>query len=489
MPKGADSYTMKKPTILWTMNCNLLNQTKHQEHVVENFVKHPETDNELLVVSDMHMTYSAKHADIVLPVHSWLECEYPDITVGPENPFVHMDHGVMDPIYDTKQDGEILALLAEKLDEKVPEEMKEVDSYRAYFEKFLDDDGDVREYIQETLDHGLTTRHIDVEELEKEPKRLKLKTYPRVPFYSQVHDDRPFYTKTGRVEFHKEEDRFIQLGRDDLDHIESPEGTPYGRNEKWPEAGEETNPLYEEGYTYFHNTPHPKYRTHTSWGMTDWNLIWSSRDFGSTSADPAGTERLVDDFTFPQGGGETNEAPPLGEAFAEIHPSDAEKLGVENGDYVRLRGERGDTVVRVMTSERQRPGKAGDLGQVTTWHGWWVQHFPDDEEDEDGIKGFNVTTNIWLDPGQEVDDLVHKGVFGDPNVSDVVDESIAWHGAGLHEGYEETVWAPTGVNRDNLVDVEKYAEADWWPGDARKDDLIQDYIGGSLQSGGTGGES
>ncbi|QIO23368.1 molybdopterin-dependent oxidoreductase [Haloarcula sp. JP-L23] len=484
MPRGAESYTMSKPSVLWTMNCNLLNQTKHQEHVIENFVKHPETENELFVVSDMHMTYSARHADIVLPVPSWLECDYPDVTVGPENPFVQMDHGVMDPLYDTKQDGEIIALVAEKLDEKIPPEERRVDSYREYFAEFLDEDGDVTNYIQAAFDAGITTQDIDVEDLEDGPERLNLKTYPRVPFYSQIHDDRPFYTKTGRMEFHKEEDRFVELDRDDLDHIESVEGTPYEPNAKWPEAGEGSNDLYEEGYQFYYNTPHSKYRTHSSWGMTDWNLIWSARDFGSVSADPEGTERLIDDFSFPEGEGDTSDAPPLGEAFVEMHPSDAADIGVENGDYVRISGIRGDTVVRVMVSERQRPGDAGDMGQLTIWHGWWPQHFPDDEESEDGIKGFNVTTNIWLDPGQETDELVHKGVFGDPNVSDVVDEDVAWHGAELEHGYEETVWAPTGVNRDDLVTVEKYEEADWWPGDARRDDLMEDYIGGSLQGGG-----
>ncbi|WP_458208140.1 molybdopterin-dependent oxidoreductase [Haladaptatus sp. NG-SE-30] len=486
MPKGAKSYTLSKPTILWTMNCNLLNQTKHQEHVINNFTKHPDTSNELFIVSDIHMTYSARYADIVLPVPSWLECDYPDITVGPENPFITMDHGVMDSIYDTMQDGEIIARVAEKLDEKIPESERDI-SYRSYFSEFLDKDGDVRKYIQETLDAGMTTQDIDVKDLEKGPQRLNLKTYPRIPFYSQIHDDRPFYTKTGRMEFHKEEDRLIELGRDDLDHIESVEGTPYGVNKKWDKAKKEKNPLYhDEGYQFYYNTPHSKYRTHSSWGMTDWNLIWSARDFGSTSANPEGTERLVDDFSFPEGDGETSEAPPLGEAFVEIHPSDAKAIDIKNGDYVRIKGKRGDTVVRAMLSERQRPGKAGDMGQLTIWHGWWPQHFPDDEDaaGDDNVKGFNVTTNIWLDPGQEIDELVHKGVFGDPNVSDVVPKNIAWHGAELEHGYEETVWAPTGVNRDDLVTVEKYREADWWPGDARRDDLIQDYIGGSLQSKG-----
>jgi nitrate reductase alpha subunit len=433
----------------------------------------------------MHMTYSARHADIVLPVPSWLECDYPDITVGPENPFLQMDHGVMDPIYDTKQDGEALAMVAEKLDEKIPPAERNVDSYRSYFAEFLEEDGDVKEYIQQTLDAGMTTRDIDVEDLEDGPERLQLKTYPRIPFYGQIHEDRPFYTKTGRMEFHKEEDRFLELDRADLDHVESVEGTPYGRNKKWDEAKDEENPLYhEQDYQFYYNTPHPKYRTHSSWGMTDWNLIWASRDFGSTNPDPEGTERLVDDFSFPTGDGETEDVPPLGEAFVEMHPQDAADIDVESGDYVRIGNNRGSLVVRVMVSERQRPRSAGDMGQLTIWHGWWPQHFPDDEDaDEESEKGYNVTTNLWLDPLQETDDLVHKAVFGDPNISEVVEDDIVWQGAELEHGYEETVWAPTGTNRDDLVEVEKYEEADWWPGDARRDDLVQDYIGGSLQGG------
>jgi len=482
MPEGTDSYNLYEPRILWTMNCNLLNQTKHQEHVMDNFVTHPETSNELFVVSDMHMTYSARHADIVLPVPSWLECEYPDITVGPENPFVQMDHGVMDPIYDTKQDGEIVARVAEKLDEKIPPEERNVDSYRAYFAEFLDEDGDVTNYIQEAFDAGITTQDIDVEDLRDGPERLQLKTYPRIPFYSQVHEDRPFYTKTGRMEFHKEEDRLIELGRDDIHHFESVEGTPYGTGMRWDEASEETNDLYDGGKQFHYNTPHPKYRTHSSWGMTDWNLIWSSRDFGSTSADPDGTERLVDDFSFPQGDGETNDVPPLGEPFVEIHPSDAGDIGVETGDYVRITGERGSLVVRAMVSERQRPTDAGDVGQLTIWHGWWDQQFPEDEDaEEKAAHGYNVATNIWLDPQLETDEMVHKPTFGDPNVSEKVDEAVSWHGAEFAQGYEEQVWAPTGVERDTLVEVEKYEDADWRPGDARRDDLMQDYIDGSLQ--------
>jgi nitrate reductase alpha subunit len=484
MPEGAESFNLHRPEVLWTMNCNLLNQTKHQEHVMQNFVTHPETGNELFVVSDMHMTYSARYADIVLPAPSWLECEYPDITVGPENPFVQMDHGVMDPIYDTKQDGEVVAMVAEKLDEKLPPAERNVDSYRAYFAEFLDEDGDVTNYIQEAFDAGTTTRDIDVEDLEDGPERLQLKTYPRIPFYSQVHEDRPFYTKTGRMEFHKEEDRFIELGRDDIHHYESVEGTPYDPGALWEDAKNGSNDLYEGGNEFHYNTPHPKYRTHSSWGMTDWNLIWSSRDFGSTSADPDGTERLVDDYSFPTGDGETNEVPPLGEPFVEIHPSDAADLDVETGDYVRISGDRGSLVVRVMISERQRPTDAGDVGQLTIWHGWWDQQFPEDERaDDKAAHGYNVATNIWLDPLLESDGMVHKPTFGDPNVSDLVDEDVAWHGAAFAQGYEEAVWSPTGVERDTLVEVEKYEETDWFPGDARKDDLVSDYIDGDLQGG------
>jgi hypothetical protein len=85
----------------------------------------------------------------------------------------------------------------------------------------------------------------------------------------------------------------------------------------------------------------------------------------------------------------------------------------------------------------------------------------------------------------ETDDLVHKSVFGNPNIADEVEDDIAWaDSSGFHHGYEETVWAPTGVERDTLVKVEKYDDADYWPGDAREDDTFQSYVSGSLQRGG-----
>ncbi|GAB3325587.1 hypothetical protein [Haloplanus salinarum] len=47
-----------------------------------------------------------------------------------------------------------------------PPAERNVDSYRGYFAEFLDEDGDVRNYIQEALDAGMTTRDIDVEDHE-----------------------------------------------------------------------------------------------------------------------------------------------------------------------------------------------------------------------------------------------------------------------------------------------------------------------------------
>jgi nitrate reductase alpha subunit len=38
------------------------------------------------------------------------------------------------------------------------------------------------------------------------------RTYPKAVGYEQVNDSRPWYTKTGRLEFYRDEDEFIEAG-------------------------------------------------------------------------------------------------------------------------------------------------------------------------------------------------------------------------------------------------------------------------------------
>ncbi len=55
-----------------------------------------------------------------------------------------------------------------------------------------------------------------------------------------------------------------------------------------------------------------------------------------------------------------------GEPRLRIHPEDASKRGIENGDTVRVFNERGSVVLRAELTDDMRPGI------VIFLHGWWA---------------------------------------------------------------------------------------------------------------------
>lgn len=438
-PKG-ETFKWKKPKLWWVLNANLLNQTKNQEHVLSDLILNNELDT--LIVNEIEMTTTAKYADIVLPVPSWVELQFPDLLVGPSNPFVHLQEGIIPPIYDCKQDSLIFAEVAKKIDELNTANGKQTD-YAKYFEGYLT--GKPEQYLQEVLDNGFTTKGFTVEELRKGAKRLQFKTYPRVPFWEQINESKPFFTKTGRLEFYKEEDRFLELGENLITHKESLEVTPWGPGQEWPAAGNKTNPRWhDDGYRFFYNTPHGRHSVHSSWRSVDWHLIWSNA-FGSP--------RNLDGRTYDMGNPDGGKLALAGEPQIEMHPLDAEHLKLKEGDYVEVYNDRGSFVVRLKLNVRLRPG------QVTTYHGWWREHYK---------KGsWQSVTPLYINPVQEEDKMVTKKLYG----------------RELVEGYSGAIWAPTGVNRDCTVAVKKVEDGQWWPEDFRKNPNWQAFISGKLNNG------
>lgn len=57
------------------------------------------------------------------------------------------------------------------------------------------------------------------------------------------------------------------------------------------------------------------------------------------------------------------------EPIVELHPSDAEERGIDDGDYVRVYNERGEVVVRARYHEGMRPGL------INIDQGWWTEDF------------------------------------------------------------------------------------------------------------------
>jgi nitrate reductase alpha subunit len=474
------SYSYAPPKLWWTLHCNFLNQTKGQPHVLKSLVRQDyDRDAALtadpadktkhyidtIITSDLEMTFTCDNSDIVLPVPSWFELDYPDISVGPPMPFIQLQQGVIPKTCECKQDIDHFANVLKWIDRVYKEDhgrntkyaatafphilLGDIDEARASGNKALVEQivKTVEGYIQNVLDKGTSTSGLTVERLREGPGRLHFKTYPRIPYWDCVHLDEPVYTKTGRFEFYKEEDKFLALEENLCVYKESVEYTPYGPGMQWPQAKQFKNPLWEKGYQFYYNTPHGRHSVHSSWRMTDWNLIWSS-DFGTArNTNNRDYEYCRDN----EGKTEKNfRAPLAGEPQIEMNPQDAAPLKIEHGDYALVYNDRGSFIVRVKLNDRMR------LKQVTIYHGWWPKSF---------VNGsWQSVTGLYINPVQETDDMVHKQVSGQM----------------LEEGYSPQNWAPTGVNRDCAVAVVKVGSLEEALALGKKlgiCDLTQNYIG------------
>jgi nitrate reductase alpha subunit len=175
---------------------------------------------------------------------------------------------------------------------------------------------------------------------------LNFRTYPRIPFYEQVHDSEPFFTDTGRLHAYADVPEAIEYGENFIVHREGPEATPYLpnvivssnphvrpedygispdaehwdhrtiRNVKlpWADVKKTKNFLWEKGFQFYCLTPKTRHRVHSSWSNVDWHMLFDS-NFG----DPYRIDKR---------------SPCVGEHQLNMNPAAARDLGIEDGDYV-----------------------------------------------------------------------------------------------------------------------------------------------------------
>jgi nitrate reductase alpha subunit len=333
---------MPTPTkVLWFTNVNLLNNAKHVYDMLFNV--NPKID--MIVSQDIEMTSSCEYADVVLAANSWLEFEGLEVTASCSNPFLQVWKGGIKPVYDTKDDMAILAGVASALTDLTGDER-----FRAHWKFELEGKREV--YLRRLLGGSATTADYDLDKLmageygEPGVALMMFRTYPRIPFYEQVHDQVPFFTDTGRLNAYCDIPEAIEYGENFIVHREGPEATPYlpnvivstnplvrpedygipldamgwdertVRNVKmsWEEVKRTRNPLWEQGFRFYLLTPKQRHSTHSQWAVTDWHFIWSS-DF----ADPYRTD--------------TRQAG-VAEHQMHMNPQAARDLGLNEGDYV-----------------------------------------------------------------------------------------------------------------------------------------------------------
>jgi nitrate reductase alpha subunit len=333
---------MPTPTkVMFFSNVNLINNAKH----VYDMLKNVNPKIEMIISVDIEMTASIEYADFALPANSWMEFQTYEITASCSNPFLQIWKGGVRPLYDTKDDGIILAELAKKLGELLNDRR-----FADYWKFALEGRPEV--YIQRLLDTSTTTKGYQFADIvagkygEPGACLMLFRTYPRIPFWEQVHDSVPFYTDTGRLHAYCDIPEAIEYGENFIVHREGPEATPYlpnaivssnpyirpddygiplsamhwdertVRNVKmpWTQVKGTTNPLWEKGYKFYCLTPKTRHRVHSQWSVCDWNLIWDS-NFG----DPYRMDKRM---------------PGVGEHQLHMNPQAAKDLGINDGDYV-----------------------------------------------------------------------------------------------------------------------------------------------------------
>jgi nitrate reductase alpha subunit len=331
---------------LWYNNANFINQSKWVYNLIVNVL--PKMD--LIIDQQIEWTGSAEYSDIVVPVNSWVEFEDYECGGSCSNPFLQVWKGGIRPVHDSIDDAAVFAGVARAWAAKYDDQR-----FADYF-KFVSEKKN-KVYIQRVLDNSTTTRgkdgpyHVDrliAGEYGGEPGAalMLFRTYPRVPFYEQIHDSIPFYTDSGRLSAYCDLPEAIEYGENLVVHREGVEATPYlpnvivstspyirpvdygipldtldpalreVRNLKlpWDQVKQTVNPLWAQGYRFFCTTPKSRHSTHSSWSTVDWHWIWSD-SFG----DPHRTDKR---------------SPGVGDRQIHVNPQAAQDLGLNEGDYV-----------------------------------------------------------------------------------------------------------------------------------------------------------
>jgi nitrate reductase alpha subunit len=333
---------MPSPTkAIFTTNVNLINNAKWAYGVIKNV--NPMV--ELIVTMETQMTASVEYSDFGLPANTWVEFNDIEVTASCSNPFLQIWKGGIKPLYDSKDDLTILAGIAAALG-KVTGDSR----FRNHFK--FEHEGKRRVYLQRLLDTCTTTAGYKFDDIMAGKygppggALMLFRSYPRIPFYEQVHDNYPFYTDTGRLHSYSDDPTAVECGENFIVHREGPEATPYlpnvivssnpnvrpndygippsaehwdertVRNVKLPWARVKTtkNFLWEKGFQFYCLTPKSRHSVHSSWANVDWHLIWNS-NFG----DPYRIDKRL---------------PNVSEHQVHMNPQTAKDLGLKDGDYV-----------------------------------------------------------------------------------------------------------------------------------------------------------
>ncbi|MBF0336390.1 MAG: molybdopterin-dependent oxidoreductase [Nitrospirae bacterium] len=457
---------MPLPTkAMWYSGANsILGNSKGHFDLVMNLLRHPayrakgtqKRMVEAIFINEWWWTGTCEYADIVFGVDSWAEYNIHDMTQSCTNPFMQvMPLTEIKRIHDTKSNTETYKGVAAAL-AKITGDNRFNDYWA-----FIDEKHRAKPYIQRVLSHSNMMKGYNVEELLKLakdgiPSMMMGKTYPKFIGYEQSNESKPWYSKSGRLEFYRDEPEFKEYGESIPLHREPIDATYYEPNvivaaphplikPKTPEEYgfprtdltrdtrqvrnvvytpdellKSNHPLNKQGYKHIWLTPKFRHAVHTFGGDLDYMAVWWG---------PFGDIYRRD-----------KRKPWVGEGYMDINPADAKELGIEDGDYIwadadpedmPFKGwqERPDEykVARCMMRARYYPGTP--RGVTRTWFNLYMASFGSvkgHETRKDGLAkspdtgyqsmfrygGHQSGTRTWLRPTLLTDTLIRKDFMG-----------------------------------------------------------------------------
>jgi nitrate reductase alpha subunit len=471
---------MPTPTkFLWFSNSNsLLGNAKWGYDVIHNTLPKIEA----IVVNEWWWTMSCEYADVVFGVDSWGEFKFPDMCGSVTNPFVQVYPRTPLPrIFDTRSDIETYAGVAQALAALTNE-----NRFRDHWHFVYENQVDV--YLQRIINASSSLRGYQFSTLEEAAKKgtpaLKLlRTYPKVVGWEQTQESKPWYTKTGRLEFYREEPEFIEHGENLSVYREPIDATPHEPNVIVGKKSEVLKPTPPESYGLKPDDLSSETRQVR-------NVIKSPEEL-IQSKHPRDKDGLKFIFITPKyrHGAHTTpvdldilavyfgpfgdiyrrdkRSPWTGEVYVDINPADAKNLNIDDGDYVWIDADPEDRpyrgaqpsdadfkISRLMGRARYYNGTP--RGVLRMWfnmyqatHGTVKAHEtrPDKlaKDPETNYQsmfrygGHQSCTRAWLRPTLMTDSLVRKDIFGQQ----------------IGQGFAPDLHCPVGAPKESFVKIAK----------------------------------
>ncbi len=322
-----------------------------EQHNVANWLRQAKESGELecVICLEFQHTLTVDYSDVAFACPSWYEKT--ELVTTPLHPWVQIMQPMVDPPGQARPEIWVCKELACRIDATL------ADQWPAFGP---DESEEVAEEVLSMLlrEGGPTIDHITLEDLKKGPCKLAHENpgEKKVPFWEQTHEGKPFptvsrpndyektahFVKSGRIEFYKDEDRFLEMGEQLPCYKPAFEDTEYT-----------ADPSAREKYPFAYLTRNSLFRVHATYSNNPFMLELQSN-----------TPKVF------------------------MNPDDAQAKGLAQGDVVEVFNSRGKISGALVTDPGMYPG------QVIFDQGWWSRYT--------GDESYNSLIFPWINPIHEI---------------------------------------------------------------------------------------